>query len=210
MKYSLSLISSVLLITASSNLFAASTIDLSVVGTLTPSACTPALSRAGVVDHGKISIGDLSYDAYLPEATLALSVNCDAATLMAVKATDNRSGSAWFGSDTDAVFGLGFYGGTWRLGGYRLMVKNVQADGAVAPVIESVDGQTWFPISQDQTWQPLWMRSVGAPGEVDAMPVPVQNLAMDLTIQTRVRKPRGAITEEIPLDGSATLDIVYL
>ncbi|KTB68973.1 DUF1120 domain-containing protein [Pseudomonas sp. MAFF 301514] len=210
MKQSLSLVTSAFLLMGASNLFAASSIDLSVVGVLTPSACTPALSGGGMVDHGKISMSDLSYDAYLPLATLALSVNCEASTLMAVKSTDNRSGSAWYEYDTESAFGLGFHGENWRLGGYRLLVKNVQVDGAPAPSIESVDGKLWFPATEDQAWQPRWMRSVGAVGEADAIPVPVQNLAMDLTIQTRVRKPRGAITEEVPLDGSATLDIVYL
>jgi hypothetical protein len=208
MKQSLSLVTSAFLLMGASNLFAASSIDLRVVGALTPSACTPALSGGGMVDHGKISMSDFPGDAYLPEVTLALSVNCEASTLMAVMAIDNRPGTAWYGHDTDGAFGLGLYNSR-RLGGYQFLVKNVQADGAAAPAIESVDGKTWFPAPEDQTWQVGWMRSVGAVGEADALPVPVQSLAMEVLIQTRVRKPTGA-TEEVPLDGSATLDIVYL
>lgn len=210
MKQSLSLVTSAFLLMGASNLYAASSIDLSVVGVLTPSACTPALSGGGVVDHGKISLSDFEfpYDIYLPDATLALSINCEASTLMAVKATDNRPGTAWYGFDTDSAFGLGLYNSR-RLGGYQLLVKNVQADGAAAPAIESVDGKTWFPAPEGQIWQGGWMRSVGAVGEADAVPVPVQNLAMEVLIQTRVRKPTGA-TEEVPLDGSTTLAIFYL
>lgn len=33
--------------------FAASSADLNVFGTITPSACAPVLSDGGVIDHGK-------------------------------------------------------------------------------------------------------------------------------------------------------------
>ncbi|WP_256671205.1 DUF1120 domain-containing protein [Pseudomonas gelidaquae] len=49
------LISAALLLAGVSNVMAASSVDLGVVGVITPSACTPILSNNGVVDYGKIS-----------------------------------------------------------------------------------------------------------------------------------------------------------
>jgi type 1 fimbria pilin len=211
MKQSLSLVAATFLLAGATNLLAASAVDLNVKGAITPSACTPSLSAGGVVDHGKISIKDLPLSINkLPKARLALSVSCEAATLMAVKPTDNRAGTAWSGYDTISMFGLGLINGNLKLGAYSLVMENIRADGAPAPVIESVDGQTWFPATLDQYWQPRWMRSVGAAGSPDAIPVAVQTLATDLLIDTVVRKPPTPTTEEILIDGSASLDIVYL
>ncbi|MFE4459165.1 DUF1120 domain-containing protein [Nocardia tengchongensis] len=51
----------------------ASSVDLTVTGIITPSACTPTLTNGGIVDYGKTSA---RYSQ--------LTVTCDAATLMAL------------------------------------------------------------------------------------------------------------------------------
>ena len=83
------------LLVASVNAVAASSVDLTVKGLITPSACTPALSNSGSVDYGKISAKDLKLDnpTFLVMQALQLTVTCDAATLMALDANDNRAGS---------------------------------------------------------------------------------------------------------------------
>ncbi|WP_241194671.1 DUF1120 domain-containing protein [Pseudomonas orientalis] len=208
MQQSRLIIAAALSLAGISSVFAASSVDLVVKGTITPSACTPTVSSNGLVDHGKISVKDLSISTQLPDATLQLAVVCDAATLLAVKGTDNRPGTAWFnGYETISLFGLGLSADNQKLGAYRLVMENTTVDGAAVSLIESVDGETWFPAAD--VWQPRWMRAVSGPQGADHLPVAIQNLATDVVISTFVRKPKMT-TEEIPLDGSATLDIVYL
>ncbi|ONH55214.1 Protein of unknown function [Pseudomonas cedrina] len=210
-----SIFTAALLLASVSNVLAASSIDLSVTGAITPAACTPALSGGGVVDHGKISFSDLNkawpYQTQLPVATLALSVNCSAATLFAVKSHDNRAGTVSAGFDVSS-FGLGLVNGDKKVGWYTLKMSNSLADGVPQSVIESVDGKTWFDAPEDlQVWQPDWMRAFSAVIGSNAAPIPVQAMTTDLLIQTTIVDKRELPTgQEVPLDGSATLDIVYL
>ena len=60
MKLTLKALATALLISASAAAMAASSVDLSVKGVITPNACTPSLSGGGVVDYGKISAKDLN------------------------------------------------------------------------------------------------------------------------------------------------------
>ncbi len=203
-----------LLLAGASNVFAASSVDLSVTGTLTPSACTPALSNGGVVDHGKISVQDLDrLTTQLPDATLTLTINCDATALIAIKAMDNRSGTAapdWTGPSPVSYFGLGLASGGEKIGGYRLGTSNATADGVARAVIESTDGQTWFE-TWSSSWQPNWMRTVNGGSTQLPAPLPLQAFKADLLISTYIApKSFLPITEDIRIDGSATLDIVYL
>lgn len=91
-------------------------------------------------------------------------------------------------------------------------MSNGLADGIVHSLIESPDGKTWFNADPaDQIWQPGWLRSMATASGVAALPVPLQNMTVDIHIETtilaRVQLP---MNQEIPIDGSATLDIVYL
>ena len=208
MKKRLSYIAATLLVAGTTSVNAASSVDLSVTGKITPAACMPQLSNGGMVDHGKISFKDLKNGVNtLPQVALQMSVSCDAATLFAVKSTDNRKGTA--SNNGLSSFGLGVGEGDHKVGFYNLTMENVLGDGAVLPVVESVNGNTWFYSSTGQIWQPEWMRSVSGPGNPDYTPVAIQTLAADLIVATSINKP-GTLSAEMPIDGSATLDIVYL
>lgn len=206
MKKRLSCIAASLCILAASNVSAASSVDLSVTGVITPSACTPALSNNGVVDHGKISIKDITSKP-LPVVTLQLGVICDAATFFAIKSTDNRQGTA--ADNGGSFFGLGLGENDHKLGTVALTMENALADGVLHPLVESANGSTWFPVSVGQRWQPGWLRSVNTPGSQDYTPIAMQKFETDVVVETKINKPR-VISAETPLDGSATLDIVYL
>ncbi|WP_423749282.1 DUF1120 domain-containing protein [Pseudomonas sp. VD9] len=110
MKKPLAALATLVMLATSGAAVAASSVDLTVTGLITPTACTPSLSANGVVDHGKISAKDLSPTNWtrLPTSVLKLTIGCDAHTLFAVQATDNRAGSATYSNS----FGLGFVNGT--------------------------------------------------------------------------------------------------
>jgi type 1 fimbria pilin len=210
----LSIISAALLLAGASNVWAASSVDLSVKGLIIPAACTPTLSAGGVVDHGKISFKDLSWNLYnvLPVATLQLSVNCDAPTLVAIKGRDNRAGSSAADPIGQPNYGLGLVNGDKKLGWYLLKTANGQADGVDRPVIESNDGASWTDASYPGVvWQVGGMRALSASAGSDAAPLPVEAMTLDILIETTMVPayliPAG---QEVPLDGSATLEVIYL
>ena len=58
MKHMLSLMTMAIALAGGGQAMAASSVDLSIKGSITPAACTPTLSNGGVVMHGKISYSD--------------------------------------------------------------------------------------------------------------------------------------------------------
>ncbi|PQZ95488.1 MULTISPECIES: DUF1120 domain-containing protein [Pseudomonas] len=186
---------------------AASSVDLTVKGLITPSACTPVLSNGGSVEYGKISAKDLLPDRPTPlaEQTVQLAVSCDAATLMALDADDNRAGSN-YGDDT-MEFGLGLINGTEKLGAMTVKMISPIADGVAVRTIGSVDGgTTWF---YERNLMPDNLISVADPA-VDA-PIPVQALAADLVVHPSIAPTSQlTLTNEAAIDGSVTVTVRYL
>ncbi|WP_347904291.1 DUF1120 domain-containing protein [Pseudomonas purpurea] len=194
------------LISAAPFALAASSTDLTVKGIITPEACTPNLSNGGIVDNGKISSKDLKQTnpTLIGKHTLTLTVKCDAAIPFALHSIDNRNGSAAYSSR----YGLGLINGTQKLGGYSLILSNLIADGAPAQPIASYDGETnWFG---ENNWDPDLYMSVGAVGG-DSQPIAVQDLTLDLLVETLIARADGLdLTNEVNIDGSATLELKYL
>jgi type 1 fimbria pilin len=200
-------LTAVLLFAGSTSAFAASSVDLTVKGLITPSACTPALSNSGSVDYGKISAKDLNIDQVTPldEQTVQLTVTCDAATLMALDANDNRAGSNYGGNT--AEFGLGLINGTEKLGAMNLSLNAPVADGVAGRPIASADGGvTWL---SERNLTPANLVSV-ADATVDA-PIPVQVLTSDLIISPKIApSSQLTLTNEAAIDGSVTVTVRYL
>ncbi len=186
--------------------FAASTVDLSVKGLIVPSACMPSLSSGGVIDHGKISAKDLSADSStnIGTHTLTMAVTCEGQTLIALQSEDNRKGSAINGSD----YGLGLINGTEKLGHYILTVANPVADGVVVQPIASINGQdNWY---LEKFWDPALYMSVADMSD-GTQPVAVKDLQLDLVVETMINRTDSLdLSNEVPLDGSATLTVTYL
>lgn len=201
-----SLIAIVLLI-GTGTAMAASSVDLTVRGLITPSACEPSVSNGGVADIGKIAAKDLSADqeTYLPYQYLQLAVRCDAATLMAVEAKDNREGSSY--DDNTMRFGLGLINGAEKLGSMELRVVDPVADGVTPWMIGSQDGgSTWI---REHYFKRDNILSVGTTGI--AAPIPVLQFTSNLRIQPIIAPTNGlTLDNEVAIDGSATLTVKYL
>src|SRR3989344_2064591 len=143
MKKYLAALSATALIGIAPYALAAPSTDLTVIGTITPNACTPTLSGGGVVDHKTISSNDLNQDksTNLPDKTLQLSVSCGSAIAFRLKPIDNRIGSG-IGSN---LFGLGYINGNQKLGSVDVQIRAPLADGVpVQPLQSNDDGNTWF------------------------------------------------------------------
>ncbi|MBV4451071.1 MULTISPECIES: DUF1120 domain-containing protein [Pseudomonas] len=195
------------LLSGAGSAMAASSVDLTVTGLITPSSCEPSLSSGGVYDMGKISAKDLNVDmpTSFPVTTLQLTVTCDAATLMALEAKDNREGSD-FNNDTMA-FGLGLVNGNEKLGSVELRLLSPIVDGAPARAIGSTDGGTVW--ERDTNFMRGNILSV-ADNTTDA-PIPVQTLTSELALYPKIAPARTlTLTNEVAIDGSVTLTVKYL
>lgn len=173
---------SVMLLTCATT-YAASTVDLAVKGLIIPSACTPSLSSGGIIDHGKISAKDLRPDnpTLIGTHTMTVAVLCDGAIPFALNSIDNRADSSMMRE----IYGLGFINGTQKLGWFQLTLQNAVADGVQMKTIASADGGT--------------------------QPTPVKELVAQMTVDTTIARTDSLdLSNEVTLDGSATLEVKYL
>lgn len=207
MSKSLNTLFAALLLAGAGNVLAASSVDLTVTGLITPSACEPTLSNGGVADIGKISAKDLNADrpTSLTNPSLQLTVTCDAATLMAMELTDNRAGSNY--EDYIGAYGLGLINNTEKLGDMEMRIINPVADSVIAQMIGSEDGGlTWLNNRNFDRGNILSVSNIGS-----TAPIPVQLFTGELWIAPRIAPTNGlTLTNEVAIDGSATLTVKYL
>lgn len=197
------------LLASSGNAMAASSVDLAVNGTITPSACELSLANGGSFDLGKIAAKDLwpAQPTDLERQTTQLTLNCEAATLVAIESKDNRAGSSSSYEDQDSTFGLGLINGTQKLGYLWATLSGPKADGTTAYGIHSMDGGlTW---AWDGIFKPGGLTSV-TKGEPPT-PTPVQVLTAIMRVDASIA-PANSLTlnEEVPIDGSVSLTVKYL
>ncbi|WP_419245743.1 DUF1120 domain-containing protein [Serratia sp. NFX21] len=220
-------------VVCASSVFAADSVDLKVIGTITPVACTPTLSGGGTVDYGTIKADTLKADDYtvLPEKSLDFSITCDGNAKVAVNAFSGRMGSTVGDAEatngastipagitllgdvtTVQAFGLGL-DGTKKIGGYSLKfdITSTKADGVAVDIITRAGlTGTWFKsptgsLVSKPSYQPSW----AATGTLT--PVAFKTLANKLRVQAFINKASELdITKPIQLDGLATLELIYL
>lgn len=206
MKIRISLLSSALLLAMTSSAFAASSVDLTVKGVITPSACTPNLP--GDIDYGKIAAKDLSPDSHtwLEHRTLKLSVNCDAATLFAIRTVDNRAGSS-----TTGTFGLGLTDENEKLGGFELSLLSHTSETPSTALIQYPWSPTWTVLYPDDGVTPNTLVGFGGRSDSGWAPQPLQDVVMDISVRGAIA-PTNTLTldSEVAMDGSATFEVNYL
>lgn len=209
MKDLLAALAGALLIAHGTHALAASSTDLSLKGSITPSACTTGLSNNGLVDYGKISFHDLNETGVteLPETFFKLVVNCEGRSLFALHTYDNRMLMQGVG----ASFVLGRISPTNWIGTYFLTMHNIQPDDPSAYSIYSTDkGSTW--IFNPEGYVPAYtMIAFGNNSSGTRAPIPLKSVSLDLLVEPFIfpknQIPAGAT---VALDGSATLELLYL
>ncbi len=188
--------------------FAASTTDLTVQGLIVPSACVPSLSK-NAIELGRISVADLNEETrtQLTSNTLLLNVDCEAATLFAMKATDNRVESA----SNVVEFGIGKTASDQNIGGYVMFLDKGIADLAPVGTIFSLDnGSTWGTLWPDDGVQTDFLVSIRDPGAART-PIPAKNTQFELKVNPFINAKKDVtIAEDTTIDGSVTIDVRYL
>ncbi|MDD2060847.1 DUF1120 domain-containing protein [Pseudomonas sp. GD03860] len=186
----------------------ASTTEVTLTGTLMPSACTPTLSNGGVIDFGRVSFADLIPDG-LPEKRLDLSIKCGAPTRFALINSDNRIESA---PESPLRYGLGMHNEE-KIGYMTIHTTPALVDDVLRDRISSLDGgQSWsnavgpFQRAQDR---PNFLYGFGDVNDVSSGPTPAQNLSTTLLVYARVDSTID-FSSDVQLDGSTTFEIRYL
>lgn len=199
---------------------AATTAPLAVDGVVTPPSCSISLSAGTSVSLGAIASGTLNRTARTELAQVpagTLDVVCAGPTLVGINAVDNVHASTYFPGSSDAkYFGLGLDASGNPVGNYRIYMDHPVVDNATGYMtMSSNSGSTWFAISGANdatlirgslTTLSSWNNtSTGAPPTalttVSTPVILLPSIAPSNTLNTTV---------EIDLNGSATLQLVYL
>lgn len=188
--------------------FALSTVELEVNGQITPSACSVSLSDNGLVDHGKILATTLNPSEFtvLPNQQMGLSISCQGLVLFALVGIDNKRESSLA---PDYFYGLGInpHAPGERLGSVSLSLRGPVGDFQPMQTLTSSDqGVTWTPEPYAYPGLLMGFARLG-----DTLPAPIRQLVAALRVDTSI-SPANTLTlkEEVPLDGSITLDLRYL
>lgn len=207
MNKSLALLSTALALATASPAFAASSVDLTVKGSITPNACDTMISSGGVIDHGKLTAGDLRQDANtgLPQQSLLLSVRCEGPTLFTFNTIDNRDGTS---AVHDSLHGLGMINDNEKLGSVAFWLVSPVADSVpVRTIVSSNGGASWSP---SPTLNHLLKTAIASTGDLSG-PIAVKDFDARINVATMIARADGlTLTDEVPIDGHVTLQLTYL
>lgn len=186
--------------------------EVNLSATLIPVACTPVLSGGGRIDYRQQSVSAFNRTAAttLPVKRVTLNVDCDAMALFALGVVDNRSGTAR--SEGGAQFGLGLSGGK-RVGQYTLTLTETRVDDwGAANTLTSSRGGTFWSKSPDhaQLSTPALVGFARTAGAV-AGPDELQHLSTIIEVAPTIAPLNDLdVSEQVELNGSTTIEIVYL
>ncbi|GAA0364358.1 DUF1120 domain-containing protein [Serratia ureilytica] len=218
-----------LAVLATSTAVMAESIDVKVIGTITPTACKPTLSGGGTIDYGTINPNTLKRDDFtvLAEKQIDFAITCDAPAKVGLRSINNRPSTLAGVSNDDNYgnapvellgrknppsYGLGLDNNK-RIGGYSFNITSAKADGEKVKTIYKNDDQTsWNNSNWDlmMQWRPTqttysWSKSNST------NPVAFTTLAGTLGAQAYINKASELdLTKPVKLDGLTTLELVYL
>jgi hypothetical protein len=212
MKFKTKSILAAVILAGVTNVFAGSTAQLKVIGTLLPSACDVDFAGGGIVDYGYIFATDLSATntTQLQPRTIGYTIVCNAPITIATSWTDQRTNSV--SAVTRWRFGLGLQG-TNKIGYYSISNVNgqVTVDGAgVEHIWADGLGQPWNsqPGNMTNTVDGQVV-SYTLPG--NRAPVAGINYVGNLQIEANIAPTNTLdMTTPVVLDGLATMEVFYL
>jgi hypothetical protein len=200
---------------------AQSTSNLALGGSITPAACTITIQDNGVVDYGTINKANLNPDpalkTLLTDVILPTTVACSGPTRYAFRTIDNRIDSR--GGMLSPEFGLGKATDGSNIGSLAVRLGYVVVLDGIGgfSTLSNDGGATWFASSQFVTnfppvdVQPNVLHGTTTLSGSTAGPSMVTNGQFNLRMQAAIR-PANQLTwtDDLTLDGSATLELVYL
>ncbi|MBB1199657.1 DUF1120 domain-containing protein [Enterobacteriaceae bacterium 89] len=225
-----SLLSLIIMTIAGTCAQAATSIDVKVIGTITPPACVPDIGGGATFDYGTIAPNSLSKTALTPldVKTTSFVIQCTAPARVAIRATNGRTGSAAgvteratgaaaapaaLGWNDYNVVGLGMSDGE-KIGGYTLYLRgSPTVDTKSVTVIESDDsGVTWNATGTKSLYGATDVKrllTVAQGGT--STPLAFETLEGTIAVQGYINNTSSlAVNKVVKLDGLTTLEMVYL
>ncbi|WP_432241105.1 DUF1120 domain-containing protein [Herbaspirillum robiniae] len=193
------------------------TAELRVTGRIVPDACVPSFVGGGVVDYGVIPAAATSSAAtLLSRKSVGLNVSCAMPTSVGIRLLDNRPAPPASGMiktsgrpsmlRDERYFGLKNDKGD-DIGGYVLRFE--AGDKTAAPALQLNAGSalgTWESRGDAMLLKNTlytWSGDGRVPGKL-------QHMGATLSVQPVIDGRAAQAGEETLLDGSATLELVYL
>lgn len=208
----------------------AESVELKVIGTITPPSCKPQLTGTGTVDYGSILSDTLDPAGYtkLADKETQLDIVCDAPAKVAIHAVSGRknstvsdgaegaTGAAAPVSEAGLPAGFGVVGlglvDDKKVGAYGIAISDVNLDSTAAKAIQSDDKETWNDTNASSLYKTdgttsylSWSQS----GEV--APAAFKTMNAKLTVKTYLNKTTEMdLTKPVQLDGLTTIELLYL
>lgn len=212
---------------AGPSVFAAESANLTVKGAIIVGSCTPTLSDSGIVDLGTLAVEQLPHnnaDSQAFKKRLDLTIHCDSPTKVGFSTVDNRADSLM---DTSAItdisthdnfYGMGKTANGVSIGGYQITFDDTDApsadDDADVVYIASADNTTWnttTSVSPSSVSGNVYSLSAKSDESTGYVPVAMINGTYHLEVSPVFQASDALnITDDTAIDGSATINIVYL
>lgn len=203
---------------------AANSVDLRVTGNITPASCSISMS-GNTFDLGTLDAGKLTEPTRNPlprTAPSTMTIQCNAPTQVAFKTHDNRRASIPTTLPSKVFYyGLGFDAQNAPIGSYELVVltPSIRVDGQEGNIKWSTtDGVNWgvnsingldnlSPYSEINEIYSLDLAS----NQNHLPPTPATSMSMDISVEAYIEAMSTLDTsQEIAIDGSATIELIYL
>jgi hypothetical protein len=204
------MLGSVLLLGATSVL--ADTVDLRVIGTIAPGACTPVISGGATIDYGLIPISTLNNAAATTLAShdVGYTISCNAPIPIFTTWSDARAGSVT--SPNLRSFGLGTHGG--NIGYYNIsyVVSGTTGDGnPITLISKQTAGGNWLPGATIVTAFTDTVHQTSFAPLSSLVPGAYSVYAGTLRVTATIN-PTGTFdtTTDVALDGLSTMTINYI
>ncbi|MDA2942158.1 DUF1120 domain-containing protein [Enterobacter cloacae] len=221
-------------IAGSSAARSADSFSINVTGKIMPAACQAVFAGGDTFDYGTLPTGSLSRsgETLLPVKSTAFSVRCSAPMKVAFRLTDNRAGTQiqWASTYISLVgesyinggavwLGLGTDGKGQPLGAWLARLSDMKADGkpvvAITNVTPGLEDAWVYANPEDMVFKnyPVpYATSVGNPDHsIGSSPLAFTVLNGTLEVQAAVAPSSTLdLTHPVQLDGSVTIEMVYL
>lgn len=213
---------------------AADSFSINVTGKIVPAACQAVFAGGDTFDYGTLSANSLSPtgETILPVKSTTFSVRCSAPMKVAFRLTDNRAGTQmqWASTYISLVgesyinggpvwLGLGTDSKGQPLGAWLARLSDMKADGkpvaATTNVMPNLEDAWVYANPADMVFKNYpgpYATSVGNPDHsIGAHPLAFIVLNGTLEVQAAVAPSSTLdLTHPIQLDGSVTIEMVYL
>lgn len=194
---------------------------LTLSGTVTPAACTIALSGGGTLTFDPVSIEALpSTGTYtMTPKTIDTTVDCqNTEQAVAISFVDNRKDSVATHSDeltdSNTAFGLGTNEDALKIGSYGIKITKVTAEGAEGSLLSSTGNtlaSTWSSLSSDKfVNNGTAAQYITYTDTSGSAPVSKKNYTFTLEVTPSISSAMKGITSTANLDGNTTINVDYM